>query len=212
MTDTSVRLRPLREFTAFSLAALCAATVWWGVWTFVPETPHSGQVAERLVLALKCLAVAATLTLMLGVEAVGHERLMTPAFDPLAGQDSPRLIINNRFIQNTVEQLLVFATSLTGLAIYCESASSARAVIAATLVWIIARWAFWIGYHLGPQHRVAGLVGVAQSMVISLWVCAHVGSEVAGPLGAITLIGLFVAAELVIVVGLRRGLKSQSAS
>jgi hypothetical protein len=212
MSELGATMRPLRDFSAFSLAALCAAVIWWGVWTFVLPAPHFDQVGERIVLAAKCVAVAATLTLMLGVEAVGHERLMTPAFDPLAGQDSLRLIINNRFIQNTVEQLLVFAASLTGLAIYCESASSARAVIAATLVWIIARWAFWIGYHIGPQHRVAGLVGVAQSMVISLWVCAHVGSEVAGPLGAITLIGLFGAAELVIVIGLRRGLKSQSAS
>jgi MAPEG family len=209
MTETGNGVRPLREFSAFAFAALCAAAIWWSVWTFVPSATQFDGVADRVVLALKCIVVATTLTLMLGVEAVGHERLMTPAFNPLAGQDSRRLTINNRFIQNTVEQLLVYSASLTGLAIYCDSGSSARAVVAATLVWVIARWAFWIGYHFGPQRRVAGLVGVAQSMILSLWVCAQIGNEIAGPVGAIALVGIFGAAEIVIIFGLRRGLAPQ---
>ncbi|MFM0134210.1 hypothetical protein [Paraburkholderia sediminicola] len=96
--------------------------------------------------------------LVTGVEGVAHERLTSPAFDLLADFETYRLRVNRRYLQNTVEQTIVCAASLFGLAAYCPDGSSMRAVVATTVVRIVARAAFWLGYHRsaararGPGH------------------------------------------------------------
>ena len=60
-----------------------------------------------------------------------------------------------------------------------------RAVAATTVAWIIGRAGFWIGYHHGSQYRALGAPGMAQSMIVLLYVCAKFGHHVAGVAGAI---------------------------
>lgn len=84
---------------------------------------------------------------MTGVEAVEHEWLTSLAFDSLARFETRRLRVNQRYLRNTVEQILVFGVSLFGLAAYCADGAEMRAVVATTVVWIVARVAFWLGYH-----------------------------------------------------------------
>ena len=204
MTETGAVLRPAREFGALAVAMCVAAAIWWGIWALCPAPEQLGSLQARLGIALECLIVATTFTLLPGIEAVGHERLITPAFDPLSGTPTRRIVINNRFIQNTVEQLPIFAAGLAGIVIFADGPGAFRALIAATTVWTLARWTFWIGYHLGPQHRVAGLVGVLQSIVIILWSSAHVGFEIGGVIGACTALGAYALCELAIVFGLTR--------
>ncbi|WP_410968141.1 hypothetical protein, partial [Salmonella sp. SAL04281] len=84
---------------------------------------------------------------VLGIEAVAHERFQSPAIDPLAGFTTRRLTINLRYLQHTLEQLVVFLPGLFGLAYYCDSGAAMRAVTATTIVWILNRIAFWVGYH-----------------------------------------------------------------
>jgi hypothetical protein len=52
--------------------------------------------------------------------------------------------INLRYLQNTLEQLVLFMPGVLGLAVYCSDGGSMRAVAATTVVWIAARIAFWI--------------------------------------------------------------------
>jgi hypothetical protein len=54
---------------------------------FLP--PFEG--ADALRVALQSCAVAALLTLFVGANAIAHERLVTPAIDPLAGHETPRM-------------------------------------------------------------------------------------------------------------------------
>lgn len=123
-------LRAGRQFLAFAAAAAVAVGVWWAAWSFIPAGAGSTGLQDRLLIVLKSMVMVVTFTLMLGVEAVAHERLMTPAFDPLAGRDSERLIVNNRFIRNTLEQLVPFAAGLIGLAVYCDARNGLRAIVA----------------------------------------------------------------------------------
>ena len=58
-----------------------------------------------------------------------------------------------------------------------------RAVVATTVVWIVSRAAFWIGYHRGPQYRSVGLTGMVQSMLVLLYDCGRFGYDVAGHRG-----------------------------
>jgi hypothetical protein len=76
-------------------------------------------------------------------------------------------------------------------------------VLATTIVWILSRWAFRIGYHIGPQHRIAGLVGSAQSMIVLLGTLSVFGWRLDGYLGATFVINIFSIGELVIIDGLR---------
>jgi hypothetical protein len=187
-----VRAIIIREVAvAFALAA----AIWLGVYYWL--APLSGMDAPlaRLIFALKCCCVAILFCFMTAVEAVAHERLRSPAIDPLTGYETRRMRINLRYLQHTLEQLLLFVPGLLGLAVYCADGRSMRAVAATTVVWILARLAFWIGYHYGSQHRAWGAPGMAQSMVVLLYVCARFGFEIAGPIGAAALIAAFGCAE-----------------
>ena len=67
---------------------------------------------ERELFALKCVALATLFCLVAGIEAVAHERLQSDAFDPLLNHETRRLRVNLRYLQNTLEQLIVFAVGL----------------------------------------------------------------------------------------------------
>jgi hypothetical protein len=73
-----------------------------------------------------------------------------------------------------------------------------RAVLATALVWILARAAFWIGYHRSAAMRALGAPGMALSMIVLLYVAARFGYELEGPLGAATPLVVFAVAEIVL--------------
>jgi hypothetical protein len=130
-----------------------------------------------------------------GVEAVAHERLSSPAFDPLAGFETQRLRVNQRYLQNTLEQILVFAAGLFGLAAYATDGSAMRSVLATTIVWMLARGAFWIGYHRSAAMRGLGVPGMALGAIVLLYVAGRIGYDVAGFIGAAVPIVAFLAIE-----------------
>jgi hypothetical protein len=189
---------PIRSaIIQIGLASLVVAFIWWACYRFIPATDMPAAF-DRVMFALKWSGVAILLTFLTGIEAVSHERLVTEAFDPLAGKETRSILVNLRYLQNTLEQLMLFVPGLLLLAAYAESANVAQSVTAAALVWILARFAFWIGYRRGPQYRIAGLVGMGQSMIILLYVSARFGYELGGAWGAAVPPALFALAEVVL--------------
>jgi len=172
-----------------------AVALWIGVDRWMAPLAGMTDLGARMVFTLKCLCIAVLFCLVTAVEAVAHERLSSPAFDPLAGFRTRRLEVNLRYLQNTVEQTIVFAVGLFGLAAYCKDGSQMRAVAATTLVWIVARIAFWIGYHRSAATRGLGAPGMVLSMIVLLYVASRFGHEVAGRPGAIAPVALFIAVE-----------------
>jgi len=173
--------------------------LWLGVYYFLPPLGGMEELLARLVFALKCCCIAILFCFLTGIEAVAHERLRSPAIDPLSGYETRRLTINLRYLQNTLEQLVLFVPGLFALAFYCADGHAMRAVVSTTVVWIAARFAFWIGYHYGSQHRSIGAPGMMQSMLVLLYVCARIGYEIAGPAGAIAPLIVFGCVEAVLV-------------
>ncbi len=92
---------------AVALSLPVAGLLWFGLRQYLPV-----PAMDRQAFALGCIGAALLLTLLPGIEAVAHERLFSPAIDPLAGKDSKRLIVNQRFVQNTLEQSVLFAAGL----------------------------------------------------------------------------------------------------
>ena len=106
--------------------------------------------------------------------------------------------VNFHYLQNTLEQLVVFVPGLFGLAVYCSDGNSMRAVAATTVVWIVARIAFWIGYHRGSTQRAVGAPGMMLSMLVLLYVCYRFGFEIAGTVGGVAPLVLFGAVEAIL--------------
>jgi hypothetical protein len=161
-----------------------------------------GALASRLFFAVRCSAVAALFCLFLGVEAVAHERFFTKAIDGLPGHESYWMKINIQYLQNTLEQIVLFALGLIALAGQVQDGSGMRAVVAATLVWVVSRFVFWVGFHWAPWMRAPGLVGMVQSLFVLLYVSGCFLNEYLGTVAVIFAALLFVGVEILLV---RRG-------
>jgi hypothetical protein len=184
------------------MAAIAAATpvalaLWLAIAFMPPPLAGMDGLGARMIFTLKCCCLAVLFCLVTGVEAVAHERLSSPAFDPLCKFTTRRLQINQRYLQNTLEQSLVFAAGLFGLAAYCPDGAAMRAVLATAIVWTLARFAFWIGYHRSAALRGLGAPGVAISMIVLLYVAARIGYEAGGFIGAAAPVLAFLAIEAV---------------
>ena len=180
---------------AIAAAIPVALLVWLAIAYLAPPPAAMDSLSDRMIFALKCYCLAVLFCLVTGVEAVAHERLFSPAFDPLAGFETRRLRVNQRYLQNTVEQTLVFAPALFGLAAYSPDGSAMRAVLATTIVWILARFAFWIGYHRSAATRGLGAPGMALSMIVLLYVAIRIGYDIGGLVGATVPVIAFLAIE-----------------
>ena len=178
-----------------AVAAPVSIALWFGIDRLMPPLTGMEDVTARIVFAIKLICIAVLFCFLTGIEAVAHERFQSPAIDPLAGYETRRLKVNLRYLQHTLEQLMVFIPGLLGLAIYCNNGSAMRATVATTVVWIAGRIAFWIGYHFGSLHRAAGAPGMALGMIVLIYVCARFGYELAGTAGATVPVVLFLAAE-----------------
>lgn len=181
---------------AVALSLPVALAAWFGLRHLLPPIA-----AEPMLFALQCSGAAVLLTLVAGVEAVAHERLFHASIDPLAGADSMRLIVNQRYIQNTLEQTAVFVPGLFLLAHY---AADLRTVAATAILWTLGRWAFWIGYHVGPMWRGLGVFSMFQSLVVLGYGVGAFGFELAGWGGVALLLGPFAAIEIYLFAVLRR--------
>jgi len=173
------------------------ALVFWLVIAFLaPPLTAMDSLNARMLFSLKCVSLSVLFCLVLGVESVAHEQLSSPAFDPLAGFETRRLRVNQRYLQNTLEQIIVFGVGLFGLTAYSPDGSAMRAVLATTVVWTLARFAFWIGYHRSAAMRGLGAPGMALSMIVLLYVAGRIGFDVGGFIGAAVPVVAFLAIEV----------------
>jgi MAPEG family len=187
-----------RKTTIAGIAVSAPVTLllWWLLWRYLP-----GPIgANPLHVALECCAIAALLTLVAGVEAVAHERLFTAAIDPLAGVETHRMRVNFRYLSNTLEQYVVFAAGLLALSMY----ASGRLLVIATIVWVLARWAFWIGYHKSALMRGIGAPGMLQSMIVLLYVAYRFGADAYGQAAGVALLVIFGIIEAILFWAVKR--------
>jgi hypothetical protein len=81
---------------AIAAAMPVALLVWLAIVYFAPPLAGMDSLSARMLFALKCYCIAVLFCLVTGVEAVAHERLSSPAFDPLAGFETRRLRVNRK--------------------------------------------------------------------------------------------------------------------
>ncbi|MBV9862182.1 MAG: hypothetical protein JO267_08530 [Alphaproteobacteria bacterium] len=202
--DAGVRRQRSSILLVIAAAFPAFAALWLGVFYLVPPPSGMEEPLARLMVALQCCCFAVLFCFVTGIEAVAHERLHSPGIDPLAPYESLRMTVNLRYLQHTLEQLVVFVPGVFGLAFYASNGRSMRVVLAVTAVWIASRGAFWIGYHHGSLYRAAGAPGMMQSMLVLLYVCSRFGYDIDGIAGAIAPIAIFAAIDVYLFLATRR--------
>ena len=162
-----------RIWTSVGSAAgiVVAFALWEWIGRSLPVDLGAG-VAARLGLACASLPPAVcVLNLMILVQM--RLRASSGAVDPLAGRDGTLLLVNQRALTNTVEQMAGFVPALLALAAGVVSAWMAF-VVAAGLVFALARLIFWGGYLLGPLVRAPGMAATfavnVTTFVAAVWV------------------------------------------
>ncbi|MGD9912711.1 MAG: MAPEG family protein [Rhizobiaceae bacterium] len=80
------------------------------------------------------------------------------AADPLAGGESGRHRINQRVLQNSLEQFVLFVPVVLALAALAQDGIVWHGVRTAVLVFTLGRLLFWVGYHRSPPGRAPGFV------------------------------------------------------
>lgn len=162
-----------RGWTALGSAMGAGAAIagWQGLAANLPVVLAAG-LPERLGLACAAL-LPAVCVLDLMIVAQMALRARSGAVDPLAGGDNATLLVNQRALTNTVEQLAGFAPSLLALAAGVSS-DRMRFVVAAGVVFAVARLVFWAGYILGPMMRAPGMAATFAinigTLVAAIWV------------------------------------------
>ncbi|MBB5707161.1 MAPEG family protein [Sphingopyxis panaciterrulae] len=196
--DGDWRRRRRAGMISIAGSVLIAALLWFGLRWIAPTIPGMEALADRLIYAFKWWCLALFFCFAMGVEAVAHERLQSPAFDPLTGYETRRLRVNLRYLQNTLEQFLLFTAALFGLALYSDGGDAMRAVQATAIVWTLCRFAFWIGYHRSAAMRGLGAAGVMLVLIVLIYLVARIAFDLGGPVAAAAAIALFVAIEFVL--------------
>lgn len=142
-----------------------------GLSQLMPGLGIEATAGERLAYAFQWIAVAA-LPLALAIGSVGNARFSSEAINPLAGKESPETAVNCRVVDNTVQQYLLFGAA--ALAVAAGSRGDQLGVVAAaSITFVLARLAFWIGYRIRPVYRAAGFASTFYLNVVlfgyALW-------------------------------------------
>jgi MAPEG family len=121
--------------------------------TAIDLTPPGGiDTAWRLEYALKCDFFAA-LCLLAGVGLIANRRFFIA--DAIGGGESPSIEIDRRYVQNTLEQLVLAIVAHLAL-VTIVAPESVRAVAVLVMLFVIGRVTFWIGYHYSGPARAFG--------------------------------------------------------
>ena len=130
----------------------------WALSRAIPA-PDVSQTADRLAYALPWL-VLAVVPLFVMLAAVGNARFLTGAIDPTLGKEDRKTIIDGRVADNTLQQFTVFAVASLALSVLIP-ADWMNIIPAAAITFVVARFAFWVGYRIQPLYRAPGFAATA---------------------------------------------------
>ena len=120
-----------------------------------PSNPLLSDIPMRLGYTIQANAFA-VIPLLLGILVVANARFLGDAIDPTLQKDNMAMQINSRVVDNTLQQFVLFIIATMALSVNATSAQM-RLIPAATIVFIFARMAFWIGYRIHPLYRAFGM-------------------------------------------------------
>lgn len=167
MTATTTALSPKAlTLRAVAVGMTTAPLAFFSLWWTLPEVPLMASASERLHFALQLCAGPSLVAVVI---LFGCFRLLDTidAEDPLAGKESHGWKINQRVLQNTVEQSLMFLPAFLALSIRLDPAD-ARALPVLMSLWCVGRLLFWAGYRIAYHFRAIGFDWSLSATTITL--------------------------------------------
>lgn len=130
--------------------------------------PKSNSLEDKVIFYIRCCVFPCAVLLFLSIMNVANKRRTTPAVNPLAGKEH-YLVVEKNFLTNTVEQTLVFLMINLTLTTYLDSAEM-KILPIYTLLWLVARFFFRIGYGINPKYRSFGMLISVETSVVFIGV------------------------------------------
>ena len=93
---------------------------------------------EKLVFTLKWQSLS-VMMLLFGIGAVGRVRATTTAIDPVYGKGE-QLLVEARYLQNTLEQLVLSSTGQLILSVYVSAAVLTRIIPVLVILFVVGRF------------------------------------------------------------------------
>ena len=115
--------------------------------------------ADRLAFAARLIAWPAMLLLVM-VAATSGSRVLGNLYDPIADGETRLYRVSQKVLTNSVEQIAVFAPLMLAAATVVP-ADRLGVLTAATMLYVLGRVVFWIGYLIHPYARAPGMVMTA---------------------------------------------------
>jgi len=144
---------------------LLVALLYW----MLPNPAGMDNLLDRIIFTLRMNLIAAT-PLFIGIVTVGNNRFLSEAIDPLRHAEDRATVINGRFVDNTLQQNFLFLVGTLALSTLLEAASM-KLMVALTLVFVLARIVFWVGYRIDPLYRAPGM---AATIYMNLFIIVSV--------------------------------------
>ena len=127
--------------------------------------PAMPSVGERLAFTLMWQLPSLTM-LFLGIQVTAMTRFRSPAMNAAAVKETDTLAVHCRYVQNTLEQLVLNTGGQLVLTGFLEE-SSMMLIPVLVIHFCVGRILFWKGY-LDPRHnRTNRAVGVAMMMIVT---------------------------------------------
>jgi len=131
----------------------------WLLTKVLPAPVISDTPAERLAYALRANIVAVVPYFIMLI-TIGNSRFLSDAIDPTRHAESPSMDIDGRVSDNTLQQNFVFAIASLAVSTLIPL-QHLQVVWACTIVFVVARALFWLGYRINPLYRAPGMSATA---------------------------------------------------
>lgn len=134
---------------------LVAGLVFFVLAEFITWKPESWSTLEdKFFLVMRNITFAG-LPLVVAIAIVALQRLNPALMVGNVAVPNSSLDINTRFVLNTAEQYLLFVVSQLGMMLHAPH-ENAKNLIVLTVIWLVGRLLFWIGYHKNAALRAFG--------------------------------------------------------
>ena len=154
-------MKPEQKIVAIGAASGVATMVLcvWLLDRLLPVPAIADSAAERLAYAVRA-NVAALVPLFVMLVTIANSRFFSEAIDPTRRAESATMDIDGRVAENTLQQNFVFAVATIALSTVVPLAH-VQIVWACTIVYVVARFVFWLGYRIKPLYRAPGMSATA---------------------------------------------------
>ena len=144
---------------AASGVALMVLSVWFLTAHVLHAPALADEISARLAYALGA-NVFALVPLFVMLITVGNERFFSDAIDPTRHAENLKMEVNGRVADNTLQQNFLFAVATLALSTLVPS-QYLQVVWACAVVFVVARFVFWLGYRIDPLYRAPGMSATA---------------------------------------------------